>query len=116
VETVQAGAKQTEDSAATVDRARQAFTSIGAAVDEVHGHIHEITTAATQIASETNRMHERIGDVAAVAEQSSASAEQVSASTEETSASSEQVAASAQELASTAESLQRLVSQFRLAA
>jgi len=40
-------------------------------------------------------MQESIGEVAAVAEQSSASSEEVSASTEQTSASAEQIAASA---------------------
>jgi methyl-accepting chemotaxis protein len=114
VHTVESGAKRTEDGAATVERTREAFLSIGGAVDEVHRHIDEITTAAQQIAAETGRMQQRIGEVASVAEESSASTEEVSASTEQTSAATQQVAASAQELASTAETLGRLVSKFRL--
>jgi methyl-accepting chemotaxis protein len=111
---VQDGATRTEESAATVDRAREAFVRIGTAVDEVHGHIHEITTAAQQIAAETGPMQTRIGEVASVAEQSSSSTQEVSASTEQTSASTQEVAASAQELASTAASLDSLIAQFRL--
>ena len=48
-------------------------------------------------------------EVAAVAEQSSASTEEVSASTQETSASTQEIAASAQELSRTAEELEQLV-------
>lgn len=55
-------------------------------------------------------------EVAAVAEQSSASAEQVSSSTQETSASTQQIAASASDLASTAEQLEQLVRCFRVTA
>ena len=55
-----------------------------------------------------------IGEVASVAEESSASAEQVSASTQQTSASTQEIAASAQELARTAERLQELVGRFTL--
>jgi methyl-accepting chemotaxis protein len=116
VEIVRDSAKDTEEGAAIVERARESFVSIEAAVGEVHGHIDEIATAAGQIADETNRMQQRIVEVASVAEQSSASTEEVSASTEQTSASSEQVAASAQQLAATADALEQLVSQFRLRA
>ena len=59
-------------------------------------------------------MQESIGEVAGVAEESSASTEQVSASTEETSASTEQIAASAQELATNAEQLNKLVDRFQV--
>jgi methyl-accepting chemotaxis protein len=65
-----------------------------------------------QIAASASSMQESIGEVAAVAEQSSASTEEVSASTEETSASAQQIPASAQELSGTADELNQLVAQF----
>jgi methyl-accepting chemotaxis protein len=55
-----------------------------------------------------------VGEVAAVAEQSSAAAEEVSASTQQTSASSQEIAASAQQLTETAQRLDALVGAFRL--
>jgi methyl-accepting chemotaxis protein len=59
-------------------------------------------------------MQEGIGEIEALAEQSSASTEQVSASTQQTSASTEQIAASAHELAGNAEQLNRLVGHFQI--
>jgi methyl-accepting chemotaxis protein len=110
------GAKRTEDGVATVEQTREAFEQIGSAVEEMSERITEIAAAAQQISAETTTMETSISEVAAVAEQSSASAEQVSASTEETSASTQEIAASAQELARTAEQLQALVGRFKLTA
>ena len=76
----------------------------------------EISAAIEQIADSSRRMQGDIGDVAAVAEESSASAEQVSAATEQTSASTQEIAASAQQLAHDAEELEQLVRRFTLAA
>jgi methyl-accepting chemotaxis protein len=102
VEVVEDSTKRTEDGAAVVEQAREAFERIGHTVEDVTARVQDIAGAMT--------------DVAAVAEQSSASSEEVSASTEETSASTQQIAASAQELARTAEDLGRLVGRFRIAA
>jgi methyl-accepting chemotaxis protein len=110
------GAQRTEDGVATVEQTREAFERIGHAVEDMTARITEIATAAQQISAETTQMENSIGEVAAVAEQSSASAEQVSASTQETSASTQEIAASAQELARTAERLQELVGRFTLTA
>jgi methyl-accepting chemotaxis protein len=74
------------------------FIALGRATDE---------TERTAYAGE-------VGDVAAVAEQSSAATQQVSAGTQQTSASTQEIASSAQELARSAEELERLVSQFRV--
>ena len=57
-----------------------------------------------------------IGEVASVAEQTSASTEEVSASTQQTSAAVQQIAAAAQELSSRAEELEALVGRFTLSA
>jgi methyl-accepting chemotaxis protein len=101
VELVGDGQRKTEDGAAVVARARDAFEAIGSAVGEMRERIAVIVEASVEVAS--------------VAEQSSASAEEVSASTEETSASTQQIAASAQDLARTAAELETLVGTFRVA-
>lgn len=109
-------AKRTADGAAIVEQTREAFLSIGRAVEDVGVRVDEIAAATRQIADGAAKMHEDMNEVAAVAEQSSASSEQVSASSQETSASTQQISASAQELAGTAEELERLVNQFKLTA
>jgi methyl-accepting chemotaxis protein len=99
---VEDGARRTEDGAATVAVARQAFEAIGDAVEEMRTRIHQIVEATAEVAS--------------VAEETSASSEQTSASTEQTSASTQEIAASAQQLARTADELERLVRYFKVAA
>jgi methyl-accepting chemotaxis protein len=115
VEVVDQGASQTESGVATVERAHEAFLAINQSVEDMTARVEQIAGAVEEISSSSDRMHERMADVAAVAQQSSASSQEVSASTEETSASTEQIAASAQELARTAETLAELVGQFKLA-
>jgi methyl-accepting chemotaxis protein len=100
VAVVQAGAERSQEGAAVVEQARDAFERIRESVRDVSTRIGEIADATAEVAS--------------VAEQSSASSEEVSASTEETSASTQQIAASAQELARTATELEQLVGRFRL--
>jgi methyl-accepting chemotaxis protein len=100
VAVVHAGAERSQEGAAVVEQARDAFERIRDSVRDVSVRIGEIADATAEVAS--------------VAEQSSASSEEVSASTEETSASTQQIAASAQELARTATELEQLVGRFRL--
>jgi methyl-accepting chemotaxis protein len=116
VDVVAESARLTEDGVATVDRTREAFEAIGAAVEDVTARVGEIATAVGQISSETGPAEVDVSEVAAVAEESSASAEQVSASTEQTSASTQEIAASAQSLAVTADQLRGLVGRFRVTA
>ncbi len=115
VSVVENGSRRTDDSAAVVEQTREAFLSIGGAVDDMAGRVEQIAAAAQQITAAAETMQASIGEVASVAEQSSATTEQVSASTQETSASAEQIAASAQELSSNADGLSQLVAQFKLA-
>jgi hypothetical protein len=77
--------------------------------------IEQIAAAAQQVTATAGAMQQNMSEVATVAEGSSASTEEVSASTRETSASSEQIAASAHELASNAERLNHLVVRFHIA-
>jgi len=116
VAVVEDGAKRTRDGAAVVEQTREAFLTIGTAVEDMNARIEQIAAASQQITASANSMEQSVGEVAAVAEQSSASTEEVSASTEETSASAEQIAASAHELATNAEALNELVHQFKLTA
>ena len=115
VSVVEEGARRTEDGAAVVAQAREAFEQIGASVEDVTARVGAIAAAVQQIAASAASVGERVTDVASVAEESSASAEQVSASTQETSASTEEIAASAADLASTASELAELVGRFQLA-
>jgi methyl-accepting chemotaxis protein len=105
---------RTDESAATVEAAHDAFTRIGEAVEDMTGRIDAIAAAVQDISESAQRVQNDMSDVAAIAEQSSASTEQVSASTQETSASAQEIASSAQELAATAERLEELVARFRL--
>jgi methyl-accepting chemotaxis protein len=116
VAVVEDGARRTHEGSETVERAREAFTALGASVDDMTGRIEAISGAVAQIADAALRMQDDVAEVAAVAEQSSASTEQVTATTQQTSASAQQIAASAVELLRTAEALQGLVGRFRLAA
>jgi methyl-accepting chemotaxis protein len=111
---VEDGAKRTSDGVAVVEQTRQAFVTIGQAVDDMTARIEQIAASAEQITASASSMEEGIGEIEVVAEQSSASTEQVSASTQETSASAEQIAASAHELASNAQQLNRLVGHFQI--
>jgi methyl-accepting chemotaxis protein len=116
VAAVEDGARRTAEGAATVEQAKEAFVRIGVSVDDMNERAELIAGAAQQISAGAGRMQQEMDDVAAVAEQSSASVEQVSASTEETSASAQHIAASAQELSRTADELSELVRRFKVAA
>ena len=116
VEVVSDGARRTVEGAETVERAREAFATIGASVDDVTGRIEQIAAAAARIAGSAERVEKDVEEIAAIAEQSSAATEEVSASTEQTSASTQQVSASAQELRRTATELAEMVAAFRLEA
>jgi methyl-accepting chemotaxis protein len=116
VTVVEDGATRTQHGAAVVEQTREAFLSIGQAVEDMNTRIEQIAAAAEQITASASNMQHTVGEVAAVAEQSSASSQEVSASTEQTSASTQQIAASAHELADTAHTLNDLVSQFKLTA
>ena len=72
----------------------------------------EIAAAIEVIETAAERMRGDLGEVAGVAESSSAATEQVSASAQQTSASTQEIAGSAQQLADQATRLERLVGQF----
>jgi methyl-accepting chemotaxis protein len=116
VDVVEDGARRTAQTAATVDRAREAFEAIGGAVDSMAERATEIAAAVNQAAEGAHRVQRDIIEVAAVAQQTSASTEQVSATTQQTSAATQQIAAAAQELAARASELERFVGRFTLAA
>jgi len=115
IEAVKTGALATDTGANTVEQARESFLRIGGSVDDMNTRVTQIATAIQQIADASSRMQADMGDVASVAEQSSASAQQVSASTQQTSASAQEIATSAAELAGRASTLEELVGRFKLA-
>jgi methyl-accepting chemotaxis protein len=115
VEVVADGAARSEEGAATVAQARDAFTRIGTSVEDMSGRVESIAAVVQQIAASADRVQADMAEVAAVAEQSSASSEEVSASTEQTSASAQEIASSAQQLAATANELEELVGRFTVA-
>jgi methyl-accepting chemotaxis protein len=108
VEIVQDGAARTEHGVTTVEQTRAAFSSIGEVVVDMTERIEQIAASAHHIAERASAMKDSIVEVAAVAEEASASTEQVSASTQQTSASVEQIAASSHEMADSAERLAAL--------
>jgi len=110
---VQDGAARTQHGVATVEQTRAAFESIGEVVVDMTDRVRQIASAAQHIAERTSAMKDSIVEVAAVAEEASASTEQVSASTQQTSASVEQIAASSHEMARSAERLAALFSASR---
>jgi methyl-accepting chemotaxis protein len=116
IDVVEDGARRTADSAATVERAREAFEAIGAAVEQMALRTTDIAAAVSQAADGSSRVQTDMGEVASVAEQTSASTDEVSASTQQTSAAVQQIAAAAQELSSRADELEGLVGRFTLSA
>jgi methyl-accepting chemotaxis protein len=116
VDIVEDGARRTGESAATVERAREAFEAIGAAVDGMVARTADIVAAVGQAADGSSRVQRDIGEVTDVAQSTSASSEQVSASTQQTSAATQQIAAAAQELSARADELEQLVGRFTLSA
>ena len=116
VRVVEDGARRTEQGAAVVEKAREAFLRIDASVSDMTGRIEQVAAVSERIATSAGAMQRSIAEVAAVAEQSSASTHQVSGASQETSASTEQIAVNAHELSDDAEELTRLVAQFKVAA
>jgi methyl-accepting chemotaxis protein len=115
VDVVEHGSSRTDEGTATVEQARAAFEAINAHVQEMGDRVGHIAAAAQQLSVTSTQMGEEVASVAAVAEQTSASVEEVSASTQQTSASTQQIAASAQTLAATAVELRELVGAFSVA-
>jgi methyl-accepting chemotaxis protein len=111
---VEDGAARTEDGVATVEAARSSFAEIGEAVEVTSGRVAEIARAIGAIAEGSQKVDADVGEVASVAEQSSAAAQQVAASSNQTVASTKQIVVSAQELTRSAEELHRLAGRFVL--
>ena len=116
VAVVEEGAKRTDDGVATVAQASAAFEAIRDGIGDVDRQVSEIASAIERIEHAAERMRRDLGEVASVAESSSASTEQVSASAQQTSASTQEIAASAKGLADQATNLEQLVGQFVLRA
>jgi methyl-accepting chemotaxis protein len=108
------GVEFVEDGFETVARNRQTFYDISGAIHGLRDRAGDISKLTSGIVDAAVRVREQVTEVAAVAEQSSASTEQVSASTEQTSAASQEVTAAAQKVADTAATLSELSGRFTL--
>src|SRR4051812_17847398 len=73
VAVVEDGARRTHEGSETVEQARDAFVALGASVEDMTGRIDAISGAVGQIAEAAVRMQKDVAEVAAVAEESSAS-------------------------------------------
>jgi methyl-accepting chemotaxis protein len=111
---VEDGVRRSTEGAAIVAEARDAFRSLGEAIEDMAARATAIAAQAQEITGSARAMQETMNEVASVAESSSATTEQVSATTEQTSAASQQVSASAAELAQSAGALAQVVARFRL--
>ncbi len=111
---VQDGVRRSAEGAAVVATAREAFHSLGEAIEDMAGRAGAIAAQAQEVTASARAMQDTMSDVAAVAEGSSATAEQVSATTEQTSAASQQLTASAADLASSAGALGDVVARFEI--
>jgi hypothetical protein len=69
---VQDGAKRNQDGAAVVEQTRDAFLTIGQAVDDMTARIEQIAVGAQQITASAASMQQGMNEIEAVAEQSSA--------------------------------------------
>ncbi|HEY5261475.1 MAG TPA: methyl-accepting chemotaxis protein [Solirubrobacteraceae bacterium] len=115
VSVVEEGARRTVEGTTVVEQTREAFTRIGASIEEMTAAIEGIAAGSEQISHSASAMHDSISEVASVAEQSSAATEQVSAATQQTYASAQEIASRAHSLSRTAEELNKLVRRFKLA-
>jgi len=102
---VEHAATQTDEGAATVEEAREAFMQIGNSVRDMSERATTIAAAVDEINAFGGQMQKSVTEVATIAEQSSGAAQQVSATTEETSAATEQIAASTQQIAASTQQL-----------
>lgn len=108
------GISRVEDSEDTLARNRQTFTDISVAIHDLSDRSSEIGELTANIVAAAARARKHVGEVASLAQESSATTEQVSASTQETSAAAEEVSASAQHVADTAALLAELSGRFTL--
>ena len=114
VTAVDAGAARSEQGDATVERTREAFTAIEAAIRGVAARVEEITGAIGAVVSGSEHVLGDVASVAEVADRSSETTEHVSASTQQTSASTQEIASAAKALQATAGELERAVAEFRV--
>lgn len=114
IEAMEAGIAGVDEGTETLTRNRQIFIDISAAIHDLGDRSAEIGELTADIVAAASRARQHVGEVAVVAEQSSATTEEVSASTQQTSAASEEVTASSQHVADTAAVLAELSGRFKL--
>ncbi|ACS99214.1 methyl-accepting chemotaxis protein [Paenibacillus sp. JDR-2] len=111
---MQAAAGEVSEGVTVIRTAGRLFAEIEHAVGEVNSQVHEVSTAAEQIASGTKQVVKAIEDISAVSQSTADGAQTVSAATQQQLASMEDISSSAAHLTRMAEELQANVDKFKL--
>ena len=114
VTVVSEGIARTDEGGRTVEEAREAFVAIDDVIADLAARIEGMAAIAGSAAEGAAAARDTMAEVAAVAEESSASTEEVSATTEETTAAVQLIASTAASLEREAASLAELVAGFRV--
>lgn len=97
-----------------INHAGESFVQIEGSVTKVNNQIHEVSSAAQQMAAGTEQMVQSMNHITAIGEKTSASSQEVSAATEEQLATMEEITSSAMSLSKMAEDLQDLIGKFKV--
>jgi methyl-accepting chemotaxis protein len=97
-----------------INHAGDSFVQIEGAVTKVNSQIHEVSSAAQQMAAGTEQMVQSMNHITEIGEKTSSSSQEVSAATEEQLATMEEITSSAISLSKMAEDLQDLIGKFKV--
>ncbi|MGE5582939.1 MAG: methyl-accepting chemotaxis protein [Bacillota bacterium] len=108
------GVKAVTGSTQIAEEARIAFDNIVKTSRDTNHQIKEISDEIQRMVAEIEKVNEMSGDIAAIAEQSSAGCQEVAASVEEQTAGLQEILTAASELANMSAELQQFVNQFQV--
>jgi hypothetical protein len=108
--------QQVKEISAAAQHMSASSSELVSAMETVSAIVEENTAATQQLASNSSELTQAVENIASVSEENSAAVEEVSASTEEVLAQVEQVSVAAASLKEMAQGLQKIISQFALAA
>jgi len=114
VETMDIVANITEEQTGSVSSSRDRYMQISNAMENTQNTIHQLNLSAQAMDRIKEDILETLQNLAAIAEENSASTEEVTASMEEQAASIEEIASSSEALADLAQGLQVLVERFKI--
>lgn len=108
------GYQEIEQGTVQIERTRETFNEITAAVTKMVQNIKNVSENLSEIAAGSQEMSGFIDEIASVSEEAAAGVQQTSASAQQVSGSMEEVSANSQHLAALAEELNGWVRQFKL--